>query len=105
MSFLARIDHDIGRQVVEGRAIKAVAVLAAVIGVTATRLHSQQLRWAFVEFMITDRRHVEAEQVHGFDGGLVVKQRGEQWGRPDHVTSSHHDGIRVCGAMLCDVAR
>ncbi len=71
---------------------------------TAAVLHAQQLGLAVVELVIAHGVEVEAEAIHGLDGAFVMKQRGHQRARADHVASRHHDGRRILLLELLHVS-
>jgi len=45
---------------------------------TATVLHAQQLRRAFIKLMVADPVDVEPDQVHRLDGRLVMEEGGDE---------------------------
>lgn len=60
-------------------------------------------RLPLVELVVAHRVEVEADHVHGLDGGLVVEEGGEQRAGSDEVAGRHHHRVVVGPLELADV--
>ncbi len=92
---------DVGGQELEVRAGEPVAVLAAVDRVAAAVLHAQQLVDALVELVVADPVVVQAHQVEGLDGRLVVEDRGDERRGADQVAGRHEERVGIRGPRAC----
>lgn len=94
---------DIGGEEVETRTGEWIAVQVAVDGVRSALLHAAQLVAAVVELVVADAVDVEADEVHGLDGGFVVEQGGDQGRCADEVSGGDEDRVLRLGAGGGDV--
>ena len=103
------VDHVGGEIFVFGAAERAVdqaRVDADLPGRPApAALLAQQLGFAFVELVVAHRRELEAHRVEGLDRRLIVKERGTERARADHVTGTDDDVARVAGFEIADHGR
>src|SRR5688572_24948342 len=73
--FPSRILNDIRGEVLEPRAVEAVAVLASVLRMAAAASQAQDLVVAFVELVVADGRDRETHRIECLDRRFVVKHR------------------------------
>ena len=95
-------DH-IGSQELEVGAGEVIAIQAAVHRVAAALLHAHQLAPAFVELVVADGVEIQADQVEGLDGRLIVEQGRKQRAGADHIAGGDHHRVRVERAQVVDV--
>ena len=82
--FIVAIEH-VGREELEPRAGKLAIdsgtrlPIQKRLRLASAARQTQQVRDATIEFMVSERADVEANRVHHFYRGLVMKQAGCQW--------------------------
>ena len=93
-------DLGVGRQVLKACTFERRRPLAALVGVTAALLQTQQLGLAAVELVVAHGRDFQAHQVQRFDRRLVVQHRRQQRRGTDEVTRGDEHRVRVLCALL-----
>ncbi len=97
------IQH-VGSEPLEVRTgVRLVGEIAAVDRMAAAVLHAQQLGHSFVELVIADARHVEAQRVQRLDRRFVMKQPGECRRTPNQVASGNRQCMLVPHPQLSEL--
>ena len=94
---------DVGGKELELCAGEGIAVQVAVDRMRTALLHSPQLGGTLVKLVVAHAVEVEAHQVHGLDGRLVVEQGGNEGRRSDEVAGGYEDRVLRLGPGGRDV--
>ena len=100
-----RIERDVGREVLEGRARERRPVLAAVDGMATAGRDSRELPPTFVELVIADGGNLKARKVQRLNRRFIVREARQQRRPADIVAGRDDDGVRVRGLQAREVRR